>query len=69
MDSIQEQLNNRLTLNVDELAKIIGLSKWTIYTLSCQGKIPHVKVGRRVLFPVKAIEKWLDENTIYVVER
>ena len=63
------QFNKHLAVNVKELGKLIGLSSDTIYTLVSQRRIPHVKVGRRVLFPVKAIEKWLDENTIDAIDR
>ena len=69
MNDTHNQLNNHLTLNAGELSKSIGLSKDTIYTLVSQRRIPHVKVGRRVLFPVKGIEKWLEDKTIDAVRR
>lgn len=56
------QFNNRFALNADELCQRIGLSKWTVYRLVAEKKIPHVKVGKRILFPVGAIEKWLEER-------
>ena len=58
------QFDNRFALNAGELCQRIGLSKWTVYRLVAEKKIPHVKVGRRVLFPVRAIEKWLEESTV-----
>lgn len=63
------QLNNRLAVNAHELSRLTGLSTDTIYTLKSQGRVPYIKIGRRVLFPVNAIEKWLDENTIPATER
>ena len=63
------KFNNHLTVNVDQLAAMTGLSKWSIYHLVSWRKIPHVKIGRRVLFPVKAVEKWVEENTVDVVHR
>lgn len=64
-----QQLDSHLAVNADELGKLIGLSTDTIYTLKSQGRIPYIKIGRRVLFPVKAIRKWLDENTTAATER
>jgi excisionase family DNA binding protein len=32
---------------------------WTIRTYCSQGKIPHIKIGRRVYFDEQAIEEWL----------
>lgn len=68
MNDVRDQLNSHLALNADQLSEKIGLSKDTIYTLVSMRKIPHLKVGRRVLFPVKGIEKWLEVNTISVVD-
>ncbi len=64
-----QQLNNQLAVNAEELSKLIGLSTDTIYTLKSQGRIPYIKIGRRVLFPVEGIKKWLDENTTTATER
>ena len=62
------QFDNRFAFNAGELCQRIGVSKWTVYRLVAEKKVPHVKVGRRVLFPVRAIEKWLKESTIDIRE-
>ncbi len=49
-------------LSVGELAERLGVSVTTIYTWTCRGRLPHVKVGRRVLFDPRAIEAWLAER-------
>jgi excisionase family DNA binding protein len=52
----------RRLLDIDELATRYGFPKWTIRSYCSQGKIPFVKVGRRVYFRVDEIEQWLDEH-------
>lgn len=47
-----------------EVAKITGLSLSTIRKQTRIGEIPHIRVGRRILYPVTAIHEWLIANTI-----
>lgn len=49
-------------LDIDELTARYGLRKWTIRSYCSQGKIPHVKLGRRVYFRVQDIETWLEKH-------
>ena len=51
-------------LSVKELAPLIKVNKSTLYFWANQGKIPHVKLEKRVLFDPKDIEDWLRENKI-----
>lgn len=37
-------------LTVDEVAKILRVSRQTIYVLCKEGKIPHFKVGSKLRF-------------------
>ena len=49
-------------LSVDEVAKVLQLSRESAY-LGCQtGDIPNVRIGRRILIPRRAIEKMLEGN-------
>ena len=54
------QDRERLTWNVNETARLLGLSKNFIYQGVLTGQIPHLKIGRRILIPRAAILKWLD---------
>ena len=67
-DSIGK-LSGVFCIDIPELSKRTTLSRWTIYNLVNQRNIPHMKIGRRVIFPIKEIEKWLHEQTIGIVER
>ena len=51
-------------INVKELAKIIKVKRGTIYLWVNQKRIPYIKLGKRVLFNPKDINRWIKENTI-----
>ena len=53
--------DNKLTYNVSETAKYLGLSRNSTYQGILTGEIPSIRVGKRILIPVKALEKMLDE--------
>jgi excisionase family DNA binding protein len=40
-----------------------GLSGWTIRRWAYSGKIGSVKLGKRLLIPVKELERLVSENT------
>lgn len=50
------------TINVQELAVYIGVSKDLIYKLVREKRIPFIKIGKRILFRVEAINLWLKEQ-------
>lgn len=52
----------RVTLEAKEAAAYIGVSYWTILDMAKQKRIPHVRVGRRVLFRTVALDSWMDEQ-------
>lgn len=51
----------RTTLEVKEVATYLGLSKDMIYKLVREKKMPHIKIGSRILFKVESIDRWLSE--------
>ncbi|MEN6350515.1 MAG: excisionase family DNA-binding protein [Syntrophomonas sp.] len=38
------------------------ISYWTLLKMAKEGQIPHVRIGRRVLFSEEAISAWIDEQ-------
>ena len=48
-------------IGIDRAAKLIGLSKSTIYSMTSKKKIPFIKRGdlNRLFFSKKALENWL----------
>ena len=48
-------------INQKELAKILGTSVAVLNTLRCRGElvIPYYKIGRKVMYSRKDVEKWI----------
>lgn len=52
----------RETIRAKEAAEMLGVSEWVIYDWARRKIIPHIKVGKRVLFRRASILQWLDEQ-------
>ncbi|MCK4388185.1 MAG: helix-turn-helix domain-containing protein [Dehalococcoidia bacterium] len=52
----------KLTLTVDEAAKILGIGRQLAYNRVKTGEIPVIKIGRRLLVPRKALERLLEQG-------
>ena len=73
---IDERLNkiegllsiSKTVLNIDEVARLTGLSKSTIYKLTSSGGIPHYKQSKHLYFDRLEIESWLKSNRIKTKE-
>lgn len=48
----------RITLDVKEVAQMLNVSKYTIYTMCREGEIPHFKVRGRILFNKDVVIAW-----------
>lgn len=48
-----------LVLTVAEAAKLLCISRNLTYELVAQGRIPHVRLGRRILLPRVGLEEWI----------
>ena len=51
----------RLTLTVEEAAKLLGIGRQLAYDRVKTGEIPVLRVGRRLLVPRRALEQLLEE--------
>ncbi len=54
--------NESLVLTVGETAKLLRLSKTTVYDQIRQGTIPNIRIGKRILIPRAALMRKLDEG-------
>ena len=52
---------DRLTLNVEEAAHLLGISRGLAYELAQCGRLPVIRLGRRILIPRVALEKMLSQ--------
>lgn len=51
----------RLTLTIEETARLLGIGRQLAYDRVKVGEIPVLKIGRRLLVPRIALEKMLQE--------
>jgi excisionase family DNA binding protein len=49
----------RLTVSVEEAGRILGISRGAAYARAGDGTIPVVRLGRRLVVPLRALEKLL----------
>ncbi len=54
-------LTTRLSLSVAEAAVVLGISPNTVTAEIRKGRLPSIRHGRRVLIPVAALRRRLDE--------
>ena len=52
----------KLTCSVSDAAKILGVSKPTMYDLVHKGTIPSITVGRKILISRTALIDWLENG-------
>ncbi len=55
-------------LKAEEAAQYLGLKIDTVYKKSRMREIPSVKVGRALRFDVKALDRYIEQNTITVID-
>ena len=49
----------KLTITVPEAAKALGIGRSAAYEAARAGQIPTIRIGRRILVPVVAMERML----------
>ncbi len=55
----------RLLLNAREAAKALGVCAKTLWNAtSPRGTIPSVRIGKRVLYSVLDLQRWIDSQTV-----
>lgn len=47
-----------ILVGIEDVARMLNISSRTVWTLTVSGNLPHVRIGRRVLFPVDAVREW-----------
>ena len=53
-------MDGRGTLTIPECAKYLGIGRSTAYELARTGRLPVLKLGRRLLIPKAALERLLE---------
>jgi excisionase family DNA binding protein len=52
-------------LQVNELAEVLNVSRWTAYELCKRPHFPAVRIGRRILVRKDQLQAWLDLQVKY----
>lgn len=56
-----------LAMRPREAAKALGISERLLWEWTNQGIVPHVRMGKRIVYPVDSLRNWLrqqaQENT------
>lgn len=60
---MKNQENKKITFDRKEAAKWLGVSVVTIDRELARRRIPHFRIGRRVLFTEELLEKYIEQNT------
>lgn len=52
-----------LALRPKQAAKALGIGERLLWDLTHQGLIPHLRLGRAVLYPLPDLQRWLSEQS------
>jgi excisionase family DNA binding protein len=54
----------RRLITAKEASQFLSLSTDTIYRMASLKKLPYLKIGDRVLFDIKALDRWIEKHMI-----
>jgi hypothetical protein len=43
-------------------AKALGISERLLWGWTNRGEVPHIRIGKAILYPVDLLRRWLDER-------
>jgi len=59
--NLSEQIGKSLAFSASEVAKLLGVSKNTVYKAIHAGQIPSIRWGKKILIPRVALMRMLEE--------
>jgi excisionase family DNA binding protein len=54
----------RRLITAKEASQYLSLSTDTVYRMASMKKLPYLKIGDRVLFDVKVLDRWIEKHMI-----
>jgi excisionase family DNA binding protein len=60
---MNQEKTQRITFDRKEAARKLGISVVTLDRELAKRKMPHFRVGRRVLFTQELLERYIEQNT------
>ena len=58
--AVDGSTNARRLLSVRDAAVYLGISQWTMRGLGWNGEIPQIKIGRRVLYDLADLDRFVE---------
>lgn len=55
--------DNALCISIEEMGHRLGISRTLAYQMARSEGFPAVRLGRRLVVPVAALERWLDTHS------
>jgi excisionase family DNA binding protein len=52
----------KLTLNRKEAAALLGIGEKLLWSKTKANRIPHIRIGGRVLYVREVLERWLEDQ-------
>jgi len=49
------------TITVEEAAKVLGIGRGLAYEMARTGRLPTIRFGRRLVVPLRAVERLLED--------
>ena len=60
---MSENHNEENPMRADDVRRMLGIGKNTLYSWCEQGLIPHKRIGRVIIFPLrKRLVEWLEDK-------
>ena len=56
----QKNMTNRRYVNINEVSEYMSIPVKSLYELASLGRIPSIKLGKRVLFDLQDIDKMME---------
>lgn len=66
---MESDKQKKLIKGIEPLAKYLDTSEWSIRNLIRKGRIPHVKIGRRIYFDKEVIDRWIAKHSQKEISR
>ena len=57
-------MNEKLTYSIAETARVLGISRSSVYRLLERSSFPAFRIGDRTLISVKGLEEWVNSQTV-----
>jgi excisionase family DNA binding protein len=54
--------DSALALRPRDAARALGISERTLWTLTKQGRVPHLRFGKAVRYPVHLLRTWMEQQ-------